>query len=69
MMAPARLPGPAHGSELKKVVELAQQDGAQVLLVGMMISPNYGPAYSDGLRYAVLDATRCTPSSPSCSIT
>ena len=30
------------------MVQLAQAAGAQVLLVGMRIPPNYGPRYTEG---------------------
>ena len=33
-------------SNLESIVRLAQQAGAKVLLVGMRIPPNYGPAYT-----------------------
>jgi len=34
---------------LAKMIELAQQSGARVLLAGMQIPPNYGPAYTRAL--------------------
>ena len=33
-------------SNLAKMIELSQQRGARVLLAGMQIPPNYGPAYT-----------------------
>ena len=33
-------------SNLAKMIELSQQRGARVLLTGMQIPPNYGPAYT-----------------------
>ena len=35
-------------ANLLKLVELGQQAGAQVVLFGMRIPPNYGPRYSEG---------------------
>lgn len=35
---------------LTRMVEMAQQSGAQVVLAGMQIPPNYGPAYSEAFR-------------------
>lgn len=35
---------------LTRMVEMAQQSGATVVLAGMQIPPNYGPAYSDAFR-------------------
>jgi acyl-CoA thioesterase-1 len=32
---------------LQRMIELAQQSGARVLLIGMRLPPNYGPAYTD----------------------
>jgi len=34
---------------LAKMIELAQQSGARVVLAGMQIPPNYGPAYTRSL--------------------
>ena len=34
---------------LAKMIELAQQRGARVVLAGMQIPPNYGPAYTRAL--------------------
>jgi acyl-CoA thioesterase-1 len=34
---------------LTKMIELAQQSGARVVLAGMQIPPNYGPAYTRSL--------------------
>jgi acyl-CoA thioesterase-1 len=34
---------------LTKMIELAQQSGAEVVLAGMQIPPNYGPAYTQAL--------------------
>lgn len=35
---------------LTRMVEMAQKSGAQVVLAGMQIPPNYGPAYSEAFR-------------------
>lgn len=52
------LPLSVSRENLSKMVELAQQAGARVLLVGMRIPPNYGPRYTaDFVRmYADLSA-------------
>ncbi len=34
-------------ANLQRMIELAQQSGAEVLLLGMRIPPNYGPAYTE----------------------
>jgi acyl-CoA thioesterase I len=34
---------------LTKMIELARQSGAEVVLAGMQIPPNYGPAYTQSL--------------------
>jgi len=36
-------------ANLAKMIELSQQRGARVLLAGMQIPPNYGPAYTRSL--------------------
>src|SRR5690606_6051809 len=36
-------------SNLSRITEAAQQSGAEVLLVGIRIPPNYGPDYAEGL--------------------
>ncbi|MBN1238613.1 MAG: arylesterase [Gammaproteobacteria bacterium] len=36
-------------SNLAKMVELAEQSGAEVILTGIRIPPNYGPAYTEAL--------------------
>jgi acyl-CoA thioesterase I len=40
------LPVPAIRDNLQQMIELSQQAGAQVLLVGIQIPPNYGPRYT-----------------------
>jgi acyl-CoA thioesterase-1 len=42
------LPLQAMRDNLAKAIELSQQAGAKVLLLGMQIPPNYGPAYTRG---------------------
>ena len=44
--------------ELKKIIELSQEAGANVLLAGMMIPPNYGPAYSDAFAALYPDLSK-----------
>ncbi|GAA3950881.1 arylesterase [Allohahella marinimesophila] len=44
--------------ELEKLIELAKADGAHVLLVGMMIPPNYGPAYSEAFAAQYADLAK-----------
>jgi len=44
------LPLAASRENLAKIVELARAAGARVLLVGMMIPPNYGPRYGEEFR-------------------
>ena len=36
-------------ANLAKMIDLSRQSGAQVLLAGMRIPPNYGPAYTQAL--------------------
>lgn len=52
--------------ELRKIVDMAKANGAQVLLVGMMIPPNYGPTYSDAFsaQYVELSKTLDIPLVP-----
>jgi acyl-CoA thioesterase I len=40
------LPVPLTKTNLEKIVELARDAGARVLLLGMRLPPNYGPRYS-----------------------
>jgi acyl-CoA thioesterase-1 len=42
------LPIEATRANLAKMIELARAAGAQVLLVGIRIPPNYGPRYTEG---------------------
>ena len=38
-------------TNLARMVELSQQAGAQVLLVGIRLPPNYGPRYTEGFAH------------------
>lgn len=44
------LPLATSQENLKRIVELAQKSGARVVLVGMVIPPNYGPRYGQQFR-------------------
>jgi len=44
------LPLAASRENLARIIELARAGGARVLLVGMMIPPNYGPRYGEEFR-------------------
>jgi len=44
------LPLATSQQNLKRIVELAQKSGARVVLVGMVIPPNYGPRYGQQFR-------------------
>jgi acyl-CoA thioesterase-1 len=44
------LPVEALRANLTRMIELARAHGAQVLLVGMRIPPNYGPRYAQGFE-------------------
>jgi acyl-CoA thioesterase-1 len=44
------LPLEASRQNLERIIETAQSSGAQVLLLGMKIPPNYGPRYSQGFE-------------------
>jgi acyl-CoA thioesterase-1 len=35
---------------LQRMIQLVQQSGAQVLLIGMRLPPNYGPAYTESFQ-------------------
>jgi acyl-CoA thioesterase I len=43
---------------LRKMVELSAASGAQVLLLGMRIPPNYGPEYTEQFSRAFADVAR-----------
>ena len=44
------LPLATSRGNLQKMIELSRAAGAQVLLLGMKIPPNYGPRYSEGFE-------------------
>jgi acyl-CoA thioesterase-1 len=44
------LPLAASRANLSKIIEQARSSNAKVLLLGMMIPPNYGPRYADEFR-------------------
>jgi acyl-CoA thioesterase-1 len=35
---------------IEKMIDLSQEEGAKVILVGFMIPPNYGPEYSEAFK-------------------
>ena len=41
------LPLPLIRQNLQKLIDLSQQAGARVVLLGIMLPPNYGPAYAE----------------------
>jgi len=43
---------------LSSMVERAQEAGARVLLVGIRVPPNYGPAYADAFEAAYRDVAK-----------
>jgi acyl-CoA thioesterase I len=45
-------------SNLSRMVDLAQQAGGQVLLLGMQIPPNYGPRYTRAFAEVFLQVAR-----------
>jgi acyl-CoA thioesterase-1 len=52
------LPLPALRENLAAMIVMAQQANARVLLVGIELPVNYGPAYRDGLRAIYVDLAR-----------
>ena len=52
-LAPAQVRG-----NLEKMVVLAEDAGAKVLLLGIDVPPNYGPAYRQRLRQVYADLAR-----------
>lgn len=52
------LPIPAMRANLAQMASLAQAAGAQVLLLGMRIPPNYGPAYTEQFFSAFADVAQ-----------
>lgn len=49
-LTPAQLKG-----NLEKMIQLSQQSGAKVLLLGIDVPPNYGPAYRERLKATYAD--------------
>ncbi len=45
-------------SNLESIITSSQQAGARILLVGMRIPPNYGPAYANGFQQVFGDLAR-----------
>ena len=60
------LPLATSRANLAKIIELAHASQARVLLVGMMIPPNYGPRYGEEFRemFASLAAKYSVPFLP-----
>lgn len=54
------LPIPEMKNNLQKMVELAHSHGAQVLLVGQHIPPNYGQRYTQAFHNAYADVAKNT---------
>ncbi len=52
-LTPAQLKG-----NLEKMIQLSRQAGAKVLLLGIDVPPNYGPAYRQRLRATYADLSR-----------
>ncbi len=49
------LPTDAMKNNLEKMIQASKQADAQVVLLGMLIPPNYGPKYTNGFKAAFLD--------------
>jgi acyl-CoA thioesterase I len=49
-------------ANLQKMVELAQKAGAEVILVGMRMPPNFGPAYTNAFEAMYRDVAKATKS-------
>ncbi|HET8553024.1 MAG TPA: arylesterase [Gammaproteobacteria bacterium] len=45
-------------ADLKRMIELSRRAGAQVLLVGVRMPPNYGPVYAQRFHQVYLDLAR-----------
>ena len=52
------LPVDATGSNLGRIIRSLQSDGAQVVLTGMIMPPNYGPQYTRSFRELFPDLAR-----------
>lgn len=44
------LPLTTSRANLEKMIQLSRESGAEVLLLGMKIPPNYGPRYAEGFE-------------------
>lgn len=49
------LPTEAMKNNLEKMIQASKQANAQVVLLGMLIPPNYGPKYTNGFKQVYLD--------------
>ena len=49
------LPVDAMKNNLEKMIQASKQANAQVVLLGMLIPPNYGPKYTNGFKAVYLD--------------
>lgn len=49
------LPVDAMKNNLEKMIQASKQANAKVVLLGMLIPPNYGPKYTNGFKAAFLD--------------
>ena len=45
-------------NNLEKMIILSQQAGAKILLIGMQMPPNYGPAYTNGFHHLYLELAK-----------
>jgi acyl-CoA thioesterase-1 len=52
------LPVDAMKNNLEKMIEASKQANAQVVLLGMLIPPNYGPKYTNGFKQVYLDLSQ-----------
>jgi len=52
------LPVPETRANLEKMVEISKAAGAQVLLIGMRMPPNYGPRYTTDFSQMFVDIAR-----------
>jgi acyl-CoA thioesterase-1 len=52
------LPVPAMKQNLSRMIEQAQRAGARVLLLGMRLPPNYGPAYTKAFESAFAEVAK-----------
>jgi acyl-CoA thioesterase I len=52
------LPVEAMKNNLEKMIQASKQANAQVVLLGMLIPPNYGPKYTNGFKQVYLDLSQ-----------